>query len=436
MDLMCTICQDRMNTTSMASSGHCGHIFHYSCLLTWLEQKPNCPACRSHCPSRQIIRLFAHEFDSSGLEAVDLSLDDLKVENGRLKNNLKSKEDELKAKDDKMDNFRDENGRLKSELESKCQGLLQQISENSSLTKILGERSKELRRLEKYRTECLVLKERLALVEGVEKTIRGSKQEVADEMLKYQGDSSPAACNRLATFHVMLKREFEVMRTKKKEALEQRDKLQKERVVERSERQKLEMQLKISEGKVRERDRDIEHLEGEIKSLKAKVEVLQKAFESPGTRTKLTRILESPLPSLKRPRFSFPVEDEEEEDFPLYRRPETKQTQSDAASQENQSPASSQEGPSSSSSSSSSSSLQQSHTAPAPIPGNLQLQQKLAKRETMSSFMRKGYNGLGGHSKFRLPSKPASKGPAMKPTNSIKFKGPTSKPPPLPNFKL
>ena len=55
------------------------------------------------------------------------------------------------------------------------------------------------------------------------------------------------------------------MRTKKKEALEQRDKLQKERVVERSERQKLEMQLKISEGKVRERDRDIEHLEGEIK---------------------------------------------------------------------------------------------------------------------------------------------------------------------------
>ena len=111
----------------------------------------------------------------------------------------------------------------------------------------------------------------------------------------------------------------------------------------------------------------------------------------------------SPLPSLKRPRFSFPVEDEEEEDFPLYRRPETKQTQSDAASQENQSPASSQEGPSSSSSSSSSSSLQQSHTAPAPIPGNLQLQQKLAKRETMSSFMRKGYNGLGGHSKFRLP---------------------------------
>ncbi|EGG22635.1 putative ubiquitin-protein ligase [Cavenderia fasciculata] len=39
----CAICRDRMDT---AKKLPCGHIFHHSCLRSWLEQQTSCPTCR------------------------------------------------------------------------------------------------------------------------------------------------------------------------------------------------------------------------------------------------------------------------------------------------------------------------------------------------------------------------------------------------------
>ena len=41
---------------------------------------------------------------------------------------------------------------------------------------------------------------------SVETVVRSSKEEVAEMMHQYQGDSSPAACNKLATCLTMLKK--------------------------------------------------------------------------------------------------------------------------------------------------------------------------------------------------------------------------------------
>ncbi|GAM27546.1 hypothetical protein SAMD00019534_107220 [Acytostelium subglobosum LB1] len=39
----CAICRDRMDS---AKKLPCGHIFHHSCLRSWLEQQTSCPTCR------------------------------------------------------------------------------------------------------------------------------------------------------------------------------------------------------------------------------------------------------------------------------------------------------------------------------------------------------------------------------------------------------
>jgi len=43
MDDICAICHDRME---IAKKLPCNHIFHHSCLRSWLEHHSNCPTCR------------------------------------------------------------------------------------------------------------------------------------------------------------------------------------------------------------------------------------------------------------------------------------------------------------------------------------------------------------------------------------------------------
>jgi autocrine motility factor receptor len=40
----CAICRERMQS---AKKLPCGHIFHLSCLRSWLQQHHSCPTCRS-----------------------------------------------------------------------------------------------------------------------------------------------------------------------------------------------------------------------------------------------------------------------------------------------------------------------------------------------------------------------------------------------------
>lgn len=47
-ELKCTICFDNVNDGNKIGILHCGHVFHYSCIMKWCEQKlahPTCPNC-------------------------------------------------------------------------------------------------------------------------------------------------------------------------------------------------------------------------------------------------------------------------------------------------------------------------------------------------------------------------------------------------------
>jgi hypothetical protein len=68
-------------------------------------------------------------------------------------------------------------------------------------------------------------------------------------------------------------------------------------------------------------------------------------------------------------------------------------------------------------------------------PSNLQVQKKISTQDPHSKFVRKGYNGLGGHSTFLLPQK-SKKVPKLKPISGSKYKGLCGNPPPLPSLSV
>lgn len=56
----CSICDDTFVGVYQETTytTHCGHVFHYQCLMTWLERSHTCPHCRSIISKDNIIRLF------------------------------------------------------------------------------------------------------------------------------------------------------------------------------------------------------------------------------------------------------------------------------------------------------------------------------------------------------------------------------------------
>eukprot|EP00742_Colponemidia_sp_Colp-10_P001642 GILJ01001761.1.p1 GENE.GILJ01001761.1~~GILJ01001761.1.p1 ORF type:complete len:298 (-),score=34.81 GILJ01001761.1:233-1030(-) len=50
----CAICQEAFPINSKAKQLPCQHLFHFDCILPWLEQHNSCPTCRSSLPSEKL----------------------------------------------------------------------------------------------------------------------------------------------------------------------------------------------------------------------------------------------------------------------------------------------------------------------------------------------------------------------------------------------
>jgi hypothetical protein len=56
----CAICFQGMGRGARdMAAGLCGHIYCYDCLVAWVEEKGECPGCRSRLRAEQIIKLYA-----------------------------------------------------------------------------------------------------------------------------------------------------------------------------------------------------------------------------------------------------------------------------------------------------------------------------------------------------------------------------------------
>eukprot|EP01101_Sappina_pedata_P012176 TRINITY_DN8316_c0_g1_i1.p1 TRINITY_DN8316_c0_g1~~TRINITY_DN8316_c0_g1_i1.p1 ORF type:complete len:294 (+),score=75.82 TRINITY_DN8316_c0_g1_i1:261-1142(+) len=52
-DLQCIVCMEEFERTSKAKQLPCGHLFHFDCILEWLERHNTCPMCRESLPSEK-----------------------------------------------------------------------------------------------------------------------------------------------------------------------------------------------------------------------------------------------------------------------------------------------------------------------------------------------------------------------------------------------
>ncbi|EPS72127.1 hypothetical protein M569_02628, partial [Genlisea aurea] len=52
----CVICTEEMRTGREVCGLPCGHLFHWGCILTWLEKRSTCPCCRHHLPTEDVRR--------------------------------------------------------------------------------------------------------------------------------------------------------------------------------------------------------------------------------------------------------------------------------------------------------------------------------------------------------------------------------------------
>ncbi|KAJ8883503.1 hypothetical protein PR048_015347 [Dryococelus australis] len=68
MVVNCVICSDNIDSTSDAYSTRCGHVFHFVCLIGWLERSKTCPQCRNETSENDIHRLYLHTSNESEVQ--------------------------------------------------------------------------------------------------------------------------------------------------------------------------------------------------------------------------------------------------------------------------------------------------------------------------------------------------------------------------------
>ena len=134
------------------------------------------------------------------------------------------------------------------------------------------------------------LKVRLVTLESVETMLKGSREEV-DAVVTGQKSTS-----NLATFVVALKRDYEVLKEKRAALVRDKSKISEELSQARKKLLNKEKELQMCREQVCAFETDLQSAQEEKVTLHKKVEMLQAAIDSPGSRHALKRILESPMP--------------------------------------------------------------------------------------------------------------------------------------------
>ncbi|EGI58880.1 TRAF-interacting protein [Acromyrmex echinatior] len=105
MNLICVICSELLVPSDDIFHTPCGHIFHYACLLQWLERSKTCPQCRVITTTRTIHRIYFN-FSNN---------DNIAEDAASLQNKIDNLNFQLKLKDKNLSNLTEDNDKLKNQ---------------------------------------------------------------------------------------------------------------------------------------------------------------------------------------------------------------------------------------------------------------------------------------------------------------------------------
>jgi TRAF-interacting protein len=289
MRIVCTICTDSI--TNDFSAAPCGHTFHYTCLSQWLAHQKTCPQCRERCLPRNVIRLF-----------IDDSTESLQADNNTLgpkelteklvlhQNLLKHKDQALSEARATLEQIREEVQAWQTQHNAVHKKLKAEKAANSTLKSQLEVLQYECELVEELKKETKQLREKLSTMEGIQKVLTSSQEEVDTLVKNYQSTS------QLASFLAVLRRDYDALKASKASVRKEKDKLAQEITYLKRKVQSKGEELQSTRSQLSMMEADLHAAEKERDGLAKKVEMLERALESPGSKVALRRILESPMP--------------------------------------------------------------------------------------------------------------------------------------------
>ncbi|KAI7795300.1 E3 ubiquitin-protein ligase TRAIP [Triplophysa rosa] len=299
----CTICSDFFDNSKDVAAIHCGHTFHYACLLQWFQSAPSktCPQCRKQVSTRHIINKLFFDIAPED-DAISVDPESLQNDMARMKAMLCEKEKEWRDKQKSVDTLKETIERQKKDLDK----LRKDIGDKEMLCSVLR---KQMNFLESQKNEGQAAKEeakrlrvKMKTYESLDAVLQGQRSEV-EAMITDMGVGQ-SAVEQLSIYCISLKKEYDNLKGSLKSSNEMCEKLKRELISTNSKLQKATSETSRANDDMRALQKDLSNADKEITSLKKKVEILQRTLSTP-TRTNeaISRLVfESPAPlELKRP---------------------------------------------------------------------------------------------------------------------------------------
>ncbi|XP_033822524.1 E3 ubiquitin-protein ligase TRAIP [Periophthalmus magnuspinnatus] len=308
----CTICSDFFDHSKDVAAIHCGHTFHYDCLLQWFQTAPTktCPQCRKQVSTRHIInKLF---FDIGGEEDGKVDPDCLQNELDRVKALLSSKERTWQEKQKIIDGLRDTVDKQKKDMDSLRKDAMEKDMLCAALRKQMTYLETQQNDIQSAKEEAKRLRIKLKTFESLDILLQGQRSEV-ESMISDMG-MSQAAVEQLSIYCISLKKEYDNLKGSLKSSNEMCEKLKREVLSTNNKLQKSTVEVNQTKEDIKALHKDLSAADKEISSLKKKIVVLQNTLSTP-TRTNeaLSRLVfESPAPlELKHPQLHRPSDSQD-----------------------------------------------------------------------------------------------------------------------------
>uniref|UniRef100_A0A3B4EHR6 RING-type domain-containing protein n=1 Tax=Pygocentrus nattereri TaxID=42514 RepID=A0A3B4EHR6_PYGNA len=308
----CTICSDFFDHSKDVAAIHCGHTFHYVCLLQWFQTAPTktCPQCRKQVSTRHIInKLF---FDIAPEEGSAADPEILQNELDRMKAAFCEKERGWREKQKAAESLKETIEKQRADLER----VRREIGEKEMLCTALRKQMQYLesqqRESEAAKDEAKRLKVKMKTYESLNVVLQGQRAEV-EAMISDMGVGQ-SAVEQLSIYCVSLKKEYDNLKNSLRSSNEMCEKLKREVFSSNNKLQKATFEMNRTKEDMKALQNDLANADKEITSLKKKVEILQKTLSTP-TRTNeaISRLVfESPAPvELKPPRLHQPTDSQD-----------------------------------------------------------------------------------------------------------------------------
>ncbi|KAM9859161.1 E3 ubiquitin-protein ligase TRAIP [Aulostomus maculatus] len=308
----CTICSDFFDHSKDVAAIHCGHTFHYDCLLQWFQSAPTktCPQCRKQVSTRHIInKLF---FDVSGEEEASADPETLQNELDQMKVLVSSKERDWRDRQKVVDGLKDTVEKQRRDLDSVRKEILEKEMLCLALRKQMMFLETQQNEAQVAKAEACRLRSRMKTYERLDILLQGQQTEV-ESMITDMGVSQ-STVEQLSIYCISLKKEYDNLKGSLKSSNDMCEKLKREMLTSNNKLQKVTMEVNQTKEDMKSLQKDLASADKEINSLKKKVEFLQKTLSTP-TRTNeaLSRLVfESPAPmELKQPLLHHPTDGED-----------------------------------------------------------------------------------------------------------------------------